>query len=110
MNYGTALVPHSISRGLAIERIAPYLMGIAAVVVYGVFGRQQEISPNIKDIFASTVSIAGAGAGFMLAAASILATISNSWFLKRAKEAGVFTRLVQYLLVAMGWCLATSRT
>lgn len=44
----------------------------------------------------------------MLATASILVTVSNSWYMQRAKESGVYTNLIRYLLTAMGWCLATA--
>lgn len=47
----------------------------------------------------------------MLAAASILVTVKDresSWYVKRAREAGVYDSLIRYLLVAMAWCLSVS--
>ncbi len=61
----------------------------------------------MKDIFSASASAAGVFAGFMLAAAAILASIGDRPFIRRAKRAGVYTALIGFLFVAMRWSIAT---
>jgi hypothetical protein len=97
-----------ISRAKAWEESWPYLFGICVATVYGVWGSHLPLSPNLKDAFVAVAGVAGIFAAFFLTSASILVTLRDSWFLRRAMESGVYTSLVGYLLTAMGWSLAVA--
>jgi hypothetical protein len=56
----------------------------------------------------AVAGIAGIFAAFFLTSASIMVTLRDSWFLRRAMESGVYKSLVGYLLTAMGWSLAVA--
>lgn len=108
MNSGSDSVPRPISRARAWEESWPYLLGFGAAIVYGATGGGLRVSPNLLEVFSSVVSIAGLFAAFFLASASILVTLSDSWFKRRAIESGVYFALIGYMLTAMGWNIATA--
>jgi hypothetical protein len=105
---GGTLSPE-IARGKAAETAWPYLAGvIIALAHYWVWGRWHAIPSTLKETLSAVVSISGTVFGFMLAAASILVAIRSSWYLKRAKEAGLYASLIARLFGAMWWCLAVA--
>jgi hypothetical protein len=101
-----------MTRGKAVEKVWPYIVAIIALIVYLFYWQPTHpLQPNLRDVLTPMVSFGASLAGFMLAAASILITVrdrESSWYVKRAKEAGVYASLIRYLLVAMTWCLTTS--
>lgn len=108
MNSETDSGQKPISRAKAWEESWPYVVGFAAGAVYAVFGRRMPLSPNLKDAFVAVAGVAGTFAAFFIASASILVTLADSWFKRRAVESGVYLSLIGYLLTAMGWNLATA--
>jgi len=108
MNSEGDLPPRQSSRSKAWEESWPYCFGIACALVYATVVRRVSLSPNLKDAFGAIASIAGIFAAFFLTSASILVTLRDSWFKRRAVEAGVYLALVGYLLTAMGWSLASA--
>jgi hypothetical protein len=107
-NSETGSGPIQISRAKAWEETWPYLVGVVAGAAYATFGRRVALSPNLKDAFIAVAGVSGTFAAFFIAAASILVTLGDSWFKRRAVESGVYLSLVGYLLTAMGWSLATA--
>jgi hypothetical protein len=83
----------------------PYVVAFIAALLMWKYGKDS-ITPNVKDLLSTTGGIGASIAGFLLTAASILVTIRGSWFLKRAKQAGVYESLVRNLIVAVCWALA----
>jgi hypothetical protein len=84
-------------------------VAIAAASAYFFYGRfRYPVGPAFRDVLSATIGTGAAMAGFMLTAASILASMRESWYLQRAREAGVYASLIRYLLVAMSWCLAAA--
>jgi hypothetical protein len=81
---------------------------LVIAATYAVFGRRIPLSPTLKDAFVAVASLAGILAAFFLTSASILVTLRDSWFKRRAVESGVYLSLVRYMLTAMGWSLATA--
>lgn len=107
-NYEPDSIQSRVTWGLAFERAWPYLVAILATTLYLIFGVRRPLVSGTKDVLATSVGFAGAISGFLFAAAAILVTVSNSWFMRRAKEAGLYTRLIQYLFTAVAWCLVVA--
>lgn len=97
-----------IRRDKAWEESWPYVIGVVAAIAYAIGGRRILLSPNLKEALAAIAGVAGLFAAFFLTSASILVTLKDSWFTRRAIESGVYVALVGYMLTAMGWSLATA--
>jgi hypothetical protein len=100
--------PIQISRARAWEESWPYVSGLAVAGLYALIGYRIPLSPNLKDVFAAVVSMCGIFAAFFLTSASILVSLRDSWFKKRAVESGTYLALIGYMLTAMGWSIATA--
>lgn len=117
---GAGITPNSedasrtprMTRGKAIERAWPYVTATAAAMFYLFVWRfRHSLPPNFRDVLAPVVSFGASTAGFMLASASILVTVrdrDSSWYVRRAKESGVYASLLRQLVVTMAWCLTAS--
>lgn len=66
------------------------------------------LSYGLKDVFEAAANMAGIFAAFLLTSASILVTLKDSWFKRRAIESGVYVALIGYMLTAMGWSMVTA--
>jgi hypothetical protein len=108
MNSERDSTPRQISRSKAWEESWPYAIGVGAAVGYAFFSRRFPVSPNLKDVFSATANIAGIFAAFLLTSSSILVTLRDSWFKRRAIESGVYVSLIGYMLTAMGWSIAAA--
>src|SRR5450432_2335838 len=82
-----------MTRGRAVEKVWPYCFAIGGLIVYAFYWKPNHpLAPNFRDVLTPMVGFGGSLAGFMLAAASVLITVrdrESSWYVKRAKEAGV---------------------
>lgn len=63
------------------------------------------IPEQIKDMFGSVIVIAATIAGFMLAAAAILASVGDRPFIRQARRAGVYGKLIHFLFVSIRWSI-----
>jgi hypothetical protein len=79
---------------------------IGAFVYYG--SHRVAISPNTKDALDVAGSLMGVLAGFMFAAASILASIGDKPFMDIVQRQGVYERLINRMFSGVRWCVATA--
>jgi hypothetical protein len=77
-------------------------------IATGIIAHKLAIPDRIKDVFGAVASAAATVAGFMLAAAAILASIGDRPFIRQAKRAGAYTALIHYLFVSMRWCIGST--
>jgi len=108
MNSERDSTPRQISRSKAREESWPYVVGCVAAAAYAIFGHRFPLSSGLRDVFSATANIAGIFAAFLLTSSSILVTLRDSWFKRRAIESGVYVTLIGYMLTAMGWSIATA--
>jgi len=94
------------SSGQFLDAVWPYLCGVAFGFVVFFVATHRAVPPEIKDAFAAVASAAGLIAGFTLTAASILVSIGDRPYVREAKRAGVYGRLVSNLFTSMRWCIA----
>ena len=97
-----------LTRGQAAEIVWPYaLAAIGGLAVY-FCAKKFSIPAQIKDVFAAVTGTAATIAGFMLAAAAILASIGDRPFIRQARRAGVYAKLIHFLFVSMRWSIYTA--
>ena len=90
MNSEDDSIQHPISRSKAWEESWPYVIGMIFGIAYAAFGRRLPLSYGLKDVFEAAANMAGIFAAFLLTSASILVTLKDSWFKRRAIESGVY--------------------
>jgi len=98
----------TLTKSQAAEIIWPYAFGVAGAVAVLLCARKFNIPAEIKDVFTAVTGTAATIAGFMLAAAAILASIGDRPFIRQARRAGVYAKLIHYLFVSMRWCIYTA--
>lgn len=94
-----------LSRRQAVEVAWPYTLGACGGVGIGLWASVSPATDSILTVFTATASALATFAGFMLAAAAILASIGDRPFIRQAKRAGVYSNLIHYLFVSMRWCI-----
>ncbi|SRR6266568_2495527 len=97
-----------VSWPLAFERSWPYLVGILTAITYRLFAWNIIAPAGFNATLSAVEDFAGTMAGFMATAVGILVAVSGSRFTRQAKQAGVYTNVVQYMLTSMGWLSASA--
>lgn len=98
----------ALTRTQAFEIVWPYASGAVSASIVFAAARWLAIPATIKDVFSATAGTAATIAGFMLAAAAILASIGDRPFIRQARRAGVYSQLIHYLFVSMRWGIYTA--
>jgi hypothetical protein len=93
-----------LTESRAFQKIWPYCGSLVVAYLVWRYARHL-LTSNFREALSSTVAMGASLSGFLLAAVSILVTIRGSWYLKRAKQAGVYESIVHNLIVAVSWCL-----
>ncbi len=89
---------------LLVERNLPWFSGFLAGLAYLLF-RSQPLQEQLRDVFSAVVGVAGIGVTLLITAQSILFSSDDKWIIQRAKEAGAYRMLVDYLASAVRWSL-----
>jgi hypothetical protein len=91
--------------GYFIERWIHY--PIATLVAFAFLHlRGYSVLPtNLSDLFATALTVASIGAGFLFTTSSILMTITNRRIVKTAQKSGLYRRIMRYVIGATKWCL-----
>jgi hypothetical protein len=97
-----------LNRRQAVEVVWPYVVGIVSASIIALLSSRLRVPREIKEVFEYTASTAGVFAGFMLAAASILASIGDRPFIRQARRAGVYASLIGHLFTAMRWSIGVA--
>lgn len=102
---GECLAMKADEMGVFIEKWYPMILGLVAFSVGACYLWHNPIPVALRDLFSVAVSIGAIAVGFLGTAMSILYTIERRWIVKQLKRAGLFDRLIGYLLHAIWWCL-----
>lgn len=87
-----------------IERRGPYVLAFIIAGIYLYFFRQVAVPANIKNLFATIVSICAVSIGFLATTESILFSIHDRKIIEWIKNAGLYNDLVNYLMSAIHLC------
>ncbi len=95
----------AVEMGVFIQKCYPMILGLAAFGFGAWYFGNNPIPVALRDLFSSAVSIGAIAVGFLGTAMSILCSIERRWIVKQVKRAGMFDRLIGFLLHAIWWCL-----
>lgn len=95
---------------LIVERWHPFVIGMVVAIVYlSVRPLSSHVLPDtLPTLLSAIVSVAAIAVGFLATAKSILISADDKPIIKRAKEAGVYRRIVLYFRAAISWSFALS--
>ncbi len=96
------------NNGRLIERNAAWIPSLVGSLLYFILKKHVVLSPGIHDLFSAWVNIGAIAVGFLLTANSILVGSGDRWIARRAKEAGVYKILTEYMLNATWWSLSAA--
>lgn len=88
-----------------IEKWYPMILGLAAFGLGAWYFGKNPIPVAMHDLFSAAVSIGAIAVGFLGTAMAILFSIEHRWIVKQVKRAGLFERLIGFLLYAIWGCL-----
>ena len=87
-----------------IERCYPFIIAIVISGIYLCFFRDHPFPETMKSLFSSVISISAISIGFLATSKSILFAIHDRKTIHWIKSAGVYTTLVDYMMVAIHLC------
>lgn len=90
------------------ERWYPLLSSMVLTFFFLLLFRRLNLTipESTKDLLTAATTLSGIVVGFLAATQAILFSIDNSLVIKNLRQAGVYSRLVNYLMDAIHWSLA----
>lgn len=93
----------------ALEYWYPRLAGLLAVIVYLLAFRRTPISEAWKEILNAAVTLASITVGFLITTAATLLSVQESnVVIRRARRAGAYRDLVEYIISGARWNFAAA--
>ncbi len=93
---------------LLAERFLPWILAVVCSLLAWRFRVDLPAVGRLHDLFGSVITLAGVAVGFLLTTKTILLSIGDRWIIRRAKEAGAYSLLVEYLIDATKVCFAVA--
>jgi hypothetical protein len=90
------------------ERWYPLLFSMLLTLSTFLLFRRLNLSipDSTKDLLTAATTLSGIIVGFLAATQAILFSIDNSKIIENLRQAGVYSRLINYLMDAIHWSLA----
>ncbi len=90
-----------------IEYWYPRLAGLLVAILYFLLLRKLPLSPAWKDVFNATITLTSITVGFLITTAATLLGIQDSnAVIRRARRAGAYQDLVEYVISGAKWNFA----
>jgi len=87
-----------------LEQWGPCVSGIIVLSIYMIFFQQYQLPGTFNNLLSSVVSICAVSIGFLMTTKSILFTIRDSEIINWIKKAGLFGKLIDYIMTAIHLC------